>query len=152
MMAESQQAGSRPRRGLPRDDIKALCDRVLRVSKADQTRVVVNSGVRGFSRTAMNRVTTAGSTDDTAVRITCAFGRRTASVDTNRLDGSFLEKSVGDCEALARLSPEDPEYVKDPGPQTYVHVNGYYRTTAELTTEERAKSAALGIRGAQQAG
>jgi predicted Zn-dependent protease len=100
----------------------------------------------------MNRVTTAGSTDDTAVRITCAFGKRTASVDTNRLDAAFLEKSVGDCEALARLSPEDPEYVKDPGPQTYVDVNGYYGTTAELTTEDRAKSAALGIRGAEQAG
>ena len=38
----------------------------------------VNSGVSEFTRTAMNRVTTSGSTADVVVRVTSAFGRRVA--------------------------------------------------------------------------
>jgi predicted Zn-dependent protease len=131
------------RRGLSRDDAKSLCDRVLAFARADHTRVRVQSGVRGFTRTAMNRVTTAGTTDDVAIRVTSAFGKRTASVNTNRLDAGSLEKLVRDAEALARLSPEDPEYIPAPGPQKYPEVNGYYASTGGLTTEDRARSAGL---------
>src|SRR5215831_14715573 len=130
-MAGSEQSSSGQsskdlRRGLSRDDAKSLCDRVLAFARADHTRVRVQSGVRGFTRTAMNRVTTAGTTDDVAIRVTSAFGKRTASVNTNRLDAGSLEKLVRDSEALARLSPEDPEYIPAPGPQKYSEVNGYY--------------------------
>ena len=62
----------------------------------------------------MNRVTTAGSTADVVVRVTSAFGKRVASIETNRLDAASLEKAVRDAEALARLSPENPEYLPEP--------------------------------------
>src|SRR5262252_587190 len=96
---------SSPGKGLSRDEMKSLTDRVLSFATADQTRVSVNSGVSGFTRTAMNRVTTAGSTNDVTVRITSAIGKRVASIDTNRLDAASLERAVHDSEALARLSP-----------------------------------------------
>ncbi len=137
--------------GLSRDDMKVLCDRILGFAKADHTRVTVNAGVRGFTRTAMNRVTTAGSTDDISIRVSSVFGKRIASVDTNRIDATSLEKAVKDCEALARLSPENPEYIPDPGPQTYAEVNGYYPSTGDLTTEDRARSASLVLKGAEAA-
>jgi predicted Zn-dependent protease len=131
------------RKGLSRDEMKALTDRVLSFAKADQTRVSVNSGVSSFTRTAMNRVTTAGNTEDVTVRVTSAFGRRVASIDTNRLDAAALEKAVRDAEALARLSPENPEYLSEPSAQTYLDVSGYYASTGDLTTETRAQSASL---------
>ena len=37
--------GTASRKGLSRDDVKSLTDRVLSFAKADQTRVGVNSGV-----------------------------------------------------------------------------------------------------------
>ena len=67
-----------PSKGLSRDEMKSLTDRVLSYAMADQTRVNVSSGVSAFTRTAMNRVTTSGSTTDVVVRITSASVSRTA--------------------------------------------------------------------------
>ena len=52
--------GDLGRTGLSRDGARALCDRVLDLSQADHARVSVNSGWRGFTRTATNRITSAG--------------------------------------------------------------------------------------------
>jgi predicted Zn-dependent protease len=139
------------RQGLSRNEMKSLTDLVLSFATADQTRVSVTSGVSGFTRTAMNRVTTAGSTNDVAVRITSAVGKRVASIDTNRLDPASLERAVRDSEALARLSPENPEYLPEPAAQRYQDVSGYYASTGNLTTEDRARSAALVLEGSKAA-
>jgi len=131
------------RKGLSRADTKALCDRVLSFAKAEYTRVNVSSGVSGFTRTAMNRITTAGDTDNVSVRVTSVFGKRIASIDTNRLDNASLERAVRDAEALARLAPENPEYLPEPAAQTYRTVDAYYPSTGDLTKEDRARSASL---------
>lgn len=140
------------RKGLSRDDMKALADRVLSFATADQTRVNLSSGIRGFTRTAMNRITTAGSTDNVSIRITSAFGRRVASIDTNRVDDAALAQAVRDCEALARLSPENPESLPEPQAQRYADVSAYYASTGDLTTEDRARSAALVLERSKKAG
>ena len=136
----SQTAVNRKR--LSRDEMKALTDRGLSFAKADQTRVSITPGVSEFTRTAMNRITTAG-TNDINVRVTSAIGQRVASIDTNRLDDASLEKAVRDSEVLAKLSPENPEYLPEPPAQTYADVSGYYASTGRLTTEDRARSASL---------
>jgi len=41
-------------------------------------------------------------------------------------------------ERLARLVPEDPEYLGELGPQQYVQGSGYFESTANLTPEQRA--------------
>ena len=66
------------RKGLSLEESRALCNKVLSFAKADQTRVNVNSGVHLFTRTAINRVTTAGATDDVSIRIISVFGKRVA--------------------------------------------------------------------------
>ena len=148
----NQSNGAAPaRKGLSRDDMKSLTDRVLSFAKADQTRVSVTSGESEFTRTAMNRVTTAGGTADVSVRIASAFGKRVASIETNQLDRESLEKAVRDAEALARLSPENPEYLPEPAEQTYLDVSGYYESTGGLTTEDRARAASLVLEGSKAA-
>lgn len=139
------------RHGLSSDESRELCRKILSFARADHTRVNINSGIHGFTRTAINRVTTAGSTDNTRVRITSIFGKRVASIETNRLDDVSLERAVRDCESLARISPENPEYMPELGPQNFVNVDGYYPSTGELTTESRARAASLGIKAADAA-
>ena len=97
-MAFQDTAGG-ARQGLSREDARALCDRVLSFAKADYTRVNVTSGISGFTRTAMNRVTTAGDTDNVSVRVTSVFGQRIASIDTNRLDNAppFMPERARRC-------------------------------------------------------
>src|SRR5690348_2616292 len=130
--------------GLSAAECRQLCGRILGFAKADHTRVNVDSGVHGFTRCAINRVTTAGATEDTSIRLTSVFGKRVASISTNRLDDSSLEQAVRDCEALAKISPENPEYMPELGPQKYAVVDGYYASTGDLTTEARARAASLG--------
>jgi predicted Zn-dependent protease len=139
------------RHGLSADESRRLCEKILGFAKADHTRVNINSGFSGFTRTAINRITTAGETNDVNVRITSVFGKRVASVDTNRLDDALLQRAVRDAESLARIAPENPEYLPELGTQKYMAVDGYYSSTGNLTTESRARAAAPGIRAAAAA-
>src|SRR5438045_8587051 len=107
-----QKDGSK-RHGLSADESRQLCQKVLGFGKADHTRVTIASGISGFTRTAINRVTTAGETNNVTVRITSVVGKRVASVDTNRLDDASLQLAVRDGEALARIAPENPEYLPE---------------------------------------
>jgi predicted Zn-dependent protease len=135
-------------RGLSAERARDLCNLVFGFAQADQTRVNVNSGWRGFTRTATNKITTAGGSTDTTVQITSVYGKRVARVTTNTLDPVGLEQAVRDAEALARLSPEDPEYLPELGPQEYETVNGYYASTGDLPPEARARSMSMALREA----
>src|SRR5215813_11914260 len=142
---------SSKRHGLSADECRQLCQKILGFAKADHTRVNITSGVTGFTRTAINRITTAGETNDVSVRVASVFGKRVASVDTNRLDDSSLQRAVNDAETLARIAPENPEYLPELGAQKYIEVDGYYASTDDLTTESRARAASLGIQAATAA-
>ena len=87
----------------------------------------IESGLSGFTRVAINRITTAGETTDVTVQVTSVFGKRVASVETNRLDDDSLRRAVRDAEALARLAPENPEYLPELGEQTYLDVGRLLR-------------------------
>jgi predicted Zn-dependent protease len=137
--------------GLSAAESRRLCETILGFAKADHTRVNVTSGFSGFTRTAINRITTAGETNDVSVRVTSVFGKRVASVDTNRLDDASLQRAVRDAESVARIAPENPEYLPELGAQKYMTVDGYYASTADLTTESRARAASLGIKAATEA-
>ncbi len=139
------------RHGLSADESRDLVRKILGFAKADHTRVNVNSGIRGFTRTAINRVTTAGETDDVNIRVTSVFGKRIGSVETNRLDDASLERAVRDSEAQARIAPENPEYLPELAEQKYTAVDGYYSSTGDLTTESRARAASLAIKAADAA-
>jgi predicted Zn-dependent protease len=142
---------SSKRKGLSLEESRALCNKVLSYSKADYARVILDSGVHLFTRTAINRVTTAGATEDVNVRIISVFGKRVASTVTNRLDDASLERAVRDCEALAKLSPEDPEYMPELADQKYSEVQAYYESTGDLSTEARARAASFAVKAADAA-
>ena len=152
MSAQPEERADVGRTGLSRGDARTLCDRVLDLSQADHARVSANSGWRGFTRTATNRITSAGGSSDVTVRVTSVFGRRIASVTTNQLDDSALTRVVRDAEALARLAPEDPEYLPELGPQQYDDPGGFYETTGALTPEARAAAVAPALEAARAAG
>src|SRR5215470_7533874 len=114
------------RHGLSADEARQLCQKILGFARADHTRVNVTSGISGFTRTAINRITTAGETNNVTVRVTSVFGKRVASVDTNRLDDTSLQRAVRDAEALAKIAPENPEYLPELSEQRYIGVDGYY--------------------------
>ena len=137
---------------LSRDQAKALVDRIIKLSQADEIQVNINDGDERNIRFADNRITTAGSTNDLAVRISSAFGKRAAVTSTNDISDAGLERAVRLSESLARLAPENPERMPLLGPQSYREVNSYFPATANATAETRASAAGVALSAARTAG
>jgi predicted Zn-dependent protease len=141
-----------PSQLLSREQAKALADRVLALSPADQTRVNIQSMWSGNTRFADASITTSGGVTDTTVTVTVTVGKRQASSSTNVLDEASLKRTVDLAARLARLSPEDPELMPELGPQTYSTVNAFAESTADLDPEARASGVRRAIAGATTAG
>ena len=133
---------------MTRDDAKALADRVLSFTKADETRVNITSTWNGNTRFADASITTSGGINDVSVTVTATVGRRRASATTNILDDASLQRTVALAAQLARLSPEDPELMPELGPQTFASVNAYFEDTANLTPVPRAGAVKRTVDGA----
>ena len=137
---------------LARDEAKALADRVLAMSTADQTRVTIVSTWNGNTRFADARITTSGGVTDTAVTVTATIGRRRASAQTNVLDDASLRRTVDLAAQLARLAPEDPELMPELGPQTHGSVDAFVQRTADLDPETRAAAVRRAVDASTAAG
>jgi predicted Zn-dependent protease len=129
-------------RFLSREEAARLTARILSFSKAEQARVNLSSSQEGNIRFAVNQVSTAGDTTDLLIVVTSAFGKRVASATTNRTDDASLRRVVETSERLARLAPEDPEYLGELGPQEYLQPSAVFPSTAGLTPEDRARAVA----------
>ena len=137
---------------LTRGQAKALMDRVLGMSRADETRVNLATGWSGNTRFAGAEITTSGGVTDSSLTVIATIGRRRASATTNVLDDASLRRTVDLAERLARLSPEDPELMPELGPQQYVTVNAYIDGTAALSPEARAEAVKRVVDTARDAG
>ena len=137
---------------LTREEARALADRVLAMSSADETRVTVSSGRSGNTRFADGNISTSGSSEDTLVTVVATIGRRQASASTNVLDDSSLRRTVETAQRLARLSPEDPELMPELGPQTYDEVPAFVARTADLDPEARALAVGRAVEAAAAGG
>ena len=129
-------------RFLSREQAKLLADRVLKFSKAEQARVNINSGLEGNARFASNQVSTAGDVTTQSIVVTSAFGKRVASATTNRPDDESLRRVVETSERLARLVPENPEYMGELGPQNYAEVKAVFPSTTGISPAERVQAVA----------
>jgi len=134
-------------------EARALLQRALLQSRADHCEVSFRASARGNLRTARNAVSTAGTNEDHVVTVKAMFGRRSASASANQLDDATLKRTVHAAEELARLAPEDPEWVAPLGPQPYVTVPAAWSdVTARLSPAERARLTAPGIAVAKERG
>ena len=121
-----------------RAEAEALSQKVIGFTTADEARVNIQSQTRGNTRFARNQISTAGDTYDANLTITVAFGKKNASATTNRFDDDSLRQTVQTAERLARLVPEDPEYLGELGPQQYLDPRLFFDSTASVTPEQRA--------------
>jgi predicted Zn-dependent protease len=130
---------------LNQEQTKRICDRVLSYSKADECIVTVGGGREGNIRFARNAVSTAGLADDTSVAVQVAFGNRQGTATINEYDDKSLEKVVRRAEDLARLAPENPEFMPAVGKQDYKASQTFAKPTSDIDPEFRAQVAAYSI-------
>ena len=126
---------------MSREQSEELVHKIVKFSKADEISVNVNSGYQTDLRFAANQMSTSGAVISGGIGVQSAIGKKHAVATTNDLSDSSLRAVVEKSEALAKLSPDDPETLPGLGPQTYLPVNGYFESTANLTPTDRARAA-----------
>ena len=131
---------------------KAILDKVLKLSKADECIATLSGSDNGNIRYALNSVSTSGAISDADLAVQVAFGKRVGSASINRFDDASLETVVRRAEALARLAPENPEFMPAIGKQTYKPTKTFNEKTANITPEYRADVAAACIEPCKKAG
>jgi len=124
---------------------RKLLDQALSFATADEVRVNLWGGRTGNTRFALNSITTCGDEDGLSIDITAYFGKRHATASANETGAAALRRLVAKAEELARVAPEDPEYVPELGPQTFLPVTPYFESTAKATPRLRAKAARAAI-------
>ncbi|MBI3005545.1 MAG: TldD/PmbA family protein [Ignavibacteriales bacterium] len=133
---------------LSEKEAKQIIDTVVSLSKADDVDVAINGGTTSNLRFARNTPSTSGTASNTVVSVQSTFGKRTGTSTTNQLDKASLHDVVARAEELARLAPEDPEYMPPLGPQKYPSVKAYFEKTAKVGPEFLANGASECIKQA----
>jgi len=137
---------------LNKEEAKRICDRVIGFSKADECSVTIHGAREGNVRFARNSISTAGLNEDMRLTVQVAFGKKSGIAQLNEFDDKSLEKAVRRAEELARLAPENPEFMPAVGKQQYKPTPTFMRSTADIDPEFRAQVAAYSIEAAKKAG
>jgi predicted Zn-dependent protease len=130
---------------LSESEAKAILDKVIGFSTADHTVATLGGGLQGNVRFARNDISTSGIVDDVQLGVEVAFGKRVGTASINQFDDASLERVVRRAEDLAKLAPENPEYMPPVAKQTYRPTETFSEATAALTAEARAKIAEASI-------
>src|SRR5688572_23770950 len=130
---------------LTKDEAQALLKKVLSYSKSDECEVNLFGNERGNIRYARNAASTSGSISQTTLVVSSAFGKKSGVATINELDDTSLEKVVRRAEELAKLAPENPEFMSFLGPQKYGESITYSQATAAITPKLRADAIAQSL-------
>jgi predicted Zn-dependent protease len=126
-------------------EAKELLTRVIAFSTADECECNLDGSNAGNIRYARNTVSTAGEVSDVTLAVQSGFGKRVGVATINEFDDESLKKVVRRSEELAKLAPENPEYMPNLGPATYTKVKAWHKSTASVTPEDRAAAADASI-------
>ena len=137
---------------MTREQAQAVVEQAKALSRADELLVSVGSGHQTDLRFAANQMSTSGSVRSTSLAVTSVFGRKHATAVTTDLSAESIGRVVAQSERLARLSPDDPEWLPVLGPQRYLPVPGYVDATANVSTADRARVALTALEPARKAG
>jgi len=133
-----------------REEVKALADRALSFSKAEETQVIVNGGDRANVRFARNSATTSGASSGYSVAIAAKFGKKTGTVTASEFTDTALQRAVRNAEDIAKLSPDNPESMPFLASQNYASTPTYFDDVASASPEWRADAVKAAIDLAKQ--
>ncbi|MCL1470234.1 TldD/PmbA family protein [Argonema antarcticum] len=122
------------------DRALSLIDSVIKQSEAEGVFVSLSNNSESLSRFSENQISQNISRTKFNLNITSYFGKKSASSSTTELDADAIASTLRRSEELARIAPEDPEWVPLLEPQNYEErTPAFDETTANLSPLERGK-------------
>lgn len=126
---------------LSKDQARDIMQKVVDMSGADFCEVNLEGNRSGNVRYARNTVTTSGEEQNTSLSVQSSFGTKTGTSSVNEFDDESLRDAVERSEELARLAPDNPEFMEPLGPQEYRESKTYFESTANVEPDQRAQMA-----------
>jgi len=120
--------------------VHEITDRVLSLSRADQTEVLLLGDDTQLTRFANSYIHQNVATRDIEVRVRVVMGKKIGVASTNDLSPESLERVVEAAMEIARYQPDNPDFVSLPEPMPITPVDAFVEATATCTPEERAKA------------
>ena len=136
---------------LSKEEAQAILKKTLSFSKADECEISLEGSESGNIRYARNAVSTAGEISTMELGVSSTFGKKTGSATINEFDDASLEKVVRRAEELARLAPENPEYVSVAKPQNFPESITFIPATAAINPDARAEMVLKSLKVAKEA-
>jgi predicted Zn-dependent protease len=124
-------------------EAKALCDRLLSLSKADQTEILFYSNDTRLTRFANSDIHQNVSESDTEIRIRTVLGQMVGVAATNQFNEEALIRTMERALEITRLQPDNPDFVSLPKPEPIPETHAYYAQTAACSANDRARMAGL---------
>ena len=103
-----------------RQEFEFLADLVMKHSTGDHTFFSLRDVHGGTTRFANNQVIQNVNLRRGSLSITVAFGRQHGSASTTDFTAGAVRETLKQAESIAKLSPDDPEYLPPVGVQTYL--------------------------------
>ncbi|MTI23062.1 TldD/PmbA family protein [Fulvivirga sp. RKSG066] len=132
-----------------KEEARAIMEKALSFSTADSCEINLSGSESGNIRYARNTVSTAGHRSNQTLVVQSSYGKRSGTATVDEFDDASLERVVKRAEELAKLSPENPEFMEPLGPQEYDESTTYVEATAKITPEQRAEIARASIEPAR---
>lgn len=123
------------------EEAKKIMEKALSFSTADTCEINLSGEESGNIRYARNTVSTAGHRSNQSLVVQSSFGKQSGTATIDEFDDASLEKVVKRAEELAKLSPENPEFMEPLEQQTYDKAINFVEATANITPEYRASVA-----------
>jgi predicted Zn-dependent protease len=131
---------------LSKEDTKKILEKVISFSKTDGIEANLNGNDGGNIRYARNSVSTSGEDSNVNLSVQSYVGKKVGTATINEFDDASLEKVVRRAEELAKLAPENPEFMEPLPQQTYgAEAKTFIESTAKITPDYRAQAAADSI-------
>ncbi|MBM3209612.1 TldD/PmbA family protein [Candidatus Shapirobacteria bacterium] len=126
--------------------LKEIAKKVLSLSGADETEVLLFVTNHGLTRFANSQIHQNVASEDLGVSVRVAKGKRVGVASGNSFQSMALADVVRRAEELARLQKEDPCFKSLPKPQKIPRVE---KLVHQISPEERAKAVATIIKKAK---
>lgn len=97
-----------------RDEFRFLADLVLKRAAADDVLVMVQDQHAGTTRFANNQIVQNVNSRRGTLTVTVAFGSRRGTASTTDFTAGSVQDTLRRAERIARVSPDDPEYLPPP--------------------------------------
>lgn len=104
---------------LSEDQALSIVETLIKQSEAEGVFVSLSTGEESLSRYSENQMTQNISRTRLNLSVTSYFGKRSASSSTTDLDAAAITETIQRSQELARIAPEDPEWMPLLEPQTY---------------------------------